>query len=595
MANAGTVTIDFAAETAKFTAELQKVNRRLKGMEDDFSSFGSVVKKVSGIFGGFVSLGAIASFARQTFAAADAIGDAAARAGVAVDSLSRLKFAAEQSDVEFATLTVGIKEFQKTLSLAGSGASSAQKELAFLGLSAAELRNLKLEDQLAAIADAFVGIVNPADQTRIAVELFGRSGADLVPFLNQGSAGIKELAAEADRLGITMSTTTAAGISAADEALKKLKATVSGFFQRGLGEVALALVGTDDPATILDRQIKALEARRDQANRDASGLGDALTTGDNFQLAADLDQRIALVREQLAKLRAVESASQQSAASAAERRQLLADIEKFNAETQRLIESAAVETQNERDAQNVTNARLDQEIELAQRVREVQRTAEQERIAAKLLENQLVEQLSQEHLDALLQQQVASAQQELQVQSDLSALTQQVRKNLGLQEITFEQIKSATLVDIATLAFTGLAGVSKKFAKIQQGIAAGEVVVATAKNIAKAFPNFGLMAKAAAVGAIQLAKIRAVSFGNASASIGVGGAGDSGIGGVEAVQAQEAVAQGASARAQTNIYIDGFIGRDQMETMIDLLRAETDRDVTLFGASSRQAIDLQPA
>jgi hypothetical protein len=45
-----------------------------------------------------------------------------------------------------------------------------------------------------------------AQKTAEAIKLFGKSGADLIPLLNQGAAGIKEMTDEADRLGIVIET-----------------------------------------------------------------------------------------------------------------------------------------------------------------------------------------------------------------------------------------------------------------------------------------------------------------------------------------------------------------------------------------------------
>lgn len=610
MANAGTVTIDFAAETAKFTAELQKVNKRLKGIEDDFSSFGKVVSKVGGIFSGIISAGAIVAFAKQAWDAADAIGTAASRAGVAVESLSRLKFAAEQSDVEFATLTAGIREFQKGLSLAGSGSASAQKEFAALGIEIATLRNLKLEEQLAVIADAFQQVADPADQTRIAVEIFGKSGADLIPLLNEGASGIRELTAEADRLGITMSRQTAVGVDAANDAIKRLFATVSSFTSRALGTIALGIVGTDDPTLIIEEQIRDLERAKAQLAAAGTGIGGGAIA---VQAVEDVDARIEALRTQIEKLRAAEAQAADDSAAAAQRTRLLADIKGFSSETQRLIETAAEDAR--RDAQE--RARL---AELARQdgvsgteplsaemrrawLEEAAVMAEitEQRLQAKLEENLLIEAVNQQHLDTLLAQTTAHANQQYQVESDLGSLLAQVRRNLGADEISYEQIKSMTILQIATTLFSGLSGVNQKFAKVQQKIALAEAIWSTASGVARAlrdypFPaSLGVAAKIAAFGAVQIAKIKSVSFDSPSASVGVGGAGGSAVSAVESTQVQDTVAEGASTRAQTNIYIQGYIGREQMDVMIERIREEADRDVTLFGSSSRQAIDLQPA
>ena len=239
MASAGSVTVDFDARSAKFASELEKVRSSLQKLEGNTAS----VAKAFAVLPSLLSAGAVIAYGKAMFEAADAIGDAAARSGVAVESLSRLKFIAEQSDVEFSSLTVGIKNFQKGLSEATSGSASAIQSFARIGVEAEKIRNLPLEQQLIAIAAGFERVRNPADQTRIAMDLFGKAGAELVPFLQQGPKGLAELANEADRLGITLNGQTIGAIGAADQALKKLKATVDSFFQRALGDIALAIMG----------------------------------------------------------------------------------------------------------------------------------------------------------------------------------------------------------------------------------------------------------------------------------------------------------------------------------------------------------------
>jgi hypothetical protein len=55
------------------------------------------------------------------------------------------------------------------------------------------------------------------------VQLFGKSGAELIPFLNQGRDGINELSAEMQALGVQMSGETAAQAGEFNDALDKLK------------------------------------------------------------------------------------------------------------------------------------------------------------------------------------------------------------------------------------------------------------------------------------------------------------------------------------------------------------------------------------
>ena len=60
-------------------------------------------------------------------------------------------------------------------------------------------------------------------KTALAIQLFGKSGAELIPFLNQGRDGINELSAEMQALGVQMSGETAAQAGEFNDALDKLK------------------------------------------------------------------------------------------------------------------------------------------------------------------------------------------------------------------------------------------------------------------------------------------------------------------------------------------------------------------------------------
>ena len=244
------------------------------------------------------------SFVKRGFEAADALGDAAERAGVAVESLSRLKFAAEQNDVEFGALTIAIKRWQVTLSQAAGGSKEAAQAIGLLKLNAAQLKGLSLEGQLQLIADQFQRIKNPADQTRVAVELFGRSGEQLVPLLRQGGAAIGELTKEADRLGITLDGRTVRSIDAADKALKKLKATLSAFGSGIAGNIALAIMG---PQTNIDAAMMRLEEL--VARRDAILKGSIRVPGPaRAQMLETLNAQIEGMKEALEVLKRSEQA-----------------------------------------------------------------------------------------------------------------------------------------------------------------------------------------------------------------------------------------------------------------------------------------------
>jgi len=84
------------------------------------------------------------------------------------------------------------------------GSASA---LARFGLSATDASGkLKSSKQfLGEVAEQFKSMPNGAQKTALAMQIFGKAGAGMIPFLNKGKEGIKDLAKESDKLGTTLS------------------------------------------------------------------------------------------------------------------------------------------------------------------------------------------------------------------------------------------------------------------------------------------------------------------------------------------------------------------------------------------------------
>lgn len=246
---------------------------------------------------------AFSALAVKGFESANALGTAADRAGVAVESLSKLKFAAEQSNVNFEALAISVKKWQVTLSSAASGGKQASDALALINLKAADLKGLSLEDQLGKIANQFQRIQDPADKTRVAVELFGRAGEELVPLLNQGADGIRQMTNRADELGITLSEKTVKSVDKADKALKILKATIESFGQRAAGSIAEAIVG---PVDNIDSAERSLQKLIDERQALISNLGGKVPSAQFDALLKAMDARIQGARDGLEIVRRME-------------------------------------------------------------------------------------------------------------------------------------------------------------------------------------------------------------------------------------------------------------------------------------------------
>lgn len=65
---------------------------------------------------------------------------------------------------------------------------------------------LSTHEVLLKLADRFKEMPNGAEKTALAVKAFGKAGLGMIPLLNKGSEGVRELEHESDRLGLTLST-----------------------------------------------------------------------------------------------------------------------------------------------------------------------------------------------------------------------------------------------------------------------------------------------------------------------------------------------------------------------------------------------------
>lgn len=171
---------------------------------NDFKKFDGTLK---GTLGGLKSLKAgfaglvaafavkeIAQFAKSVIDLGDNLSDLKKKTGVGVQTLSDLKGAAERNGLSFEQFESSLKKFTVTLTKAQAGSKEAAAGFKAIGLSAADFKSA--DQAIFAIAEKFKNAEDGAAKAAVAVALFGKTGADLIPLLNQGKEGIKGMGAQ---------------------------------------------------------------------------------------------------------------------------------------------------------------------------------------------------------------------------------------------------------------------------------------------------------------------------------------------------------------------------------------------------------------
>lgn len=200
-------------------------------------AFNSIKRRLGGVTRGFFTLKSAAlafglikfgGFVKNVLDAGDQVQKLSIRLGTSTEALSQLKHVASLSGNSFEALTKGMTKLQKSASDASVGLSTPKRAFEQLGISVDEFKKLDATGQLMAVADALENIKNPADRTRIAMDLMGRSGADLISMMDGGSEAIKKGMAEADALGQTLTRVAADEMALANDALTRLGTAFDG-------------------------------------------------------------------------------------------------------------------------------------------------------------------------------------------------------------------------------------------------------------------------------------------------------------------------------------------------------------------------------
>lgn len=267
MAALGELVVSLSANTAKFTEGMNKAEyqsqKAFDSMKKSAVAYGAAI--------GTVAVAAVTAFAfsvKKAVDAADEMSKASQKIGVTTEALSQLKYAADLSGVSFEGLQNGLKKLSVNLYEASNGTITQVETFKALGLSVTDSSGkLKSADMvLEEIADTFQRMPDGVKKTALAVEAFGKAGADLIPMLNGGAEGIRTLRDEADMLGLTIDKAMAIDAEKFNDSIAKLSASYDGFAMR-TGSILLpalnSIVDTvDDTIFGFDKLERAIRKQR---------------------------------------------------------------------------------------------------------------------------------------------------------------------------------------------------------------------------------------------------------------------------------------------------------------------------------------------
>jgi hypothetical protein len=119
----------------------------------------------------------------------DKLGNTADKLGVSFEFIQTLEAAAARSGTSVDAVSSAFGRLQKNITGVDEESKAAQAALKSIGVTSEELAALKPEDQYKLIGERLQAIEDPAKRTAASIQLFGKSGAELLPFFkNLGGA-----------------------------------------------------------------------------------------------------------------------------------------------------------------------------------------------------------------------------------------------------------------------------------------------------------------------------------------------------------------------------------------------------------------------
>ena len=184
---------------------IDALNRGLHSVEGTAKGVTGALRGLTGAAGGLSgALGALApllsvaglvGLAKGALDAGDRMNDLSQSTGVSVESLAKFKKAAALSGTNIDGVAKALVKLSKGMMEASTGNEQASAAFKALGVSITDSKGkLKTSDEvMIQVANRFKAMPDGVAKTALALKLFGKSGAEMVPLLNMGGDAIEKL------------------------------------------------------------------------------------------------------------------------------------------------------------------------------------------------------------------------------------------------------------------------------------------------------------------------------------------------------------------------------------------------------------------
>jgi hypothetical protein len=173
---------------------MQGLQGNAKNAAMGFNNLKGAVAGFGAAIAGSAIVGGLTAVIKKSIDAGDELFNLQAKTGIAANALIGIGNAAKLADVDIATVGKGLTKLSVNLVKAAEGNDGLAQKFKALGVSIKDANGqvVPADKALKQIADRFADMPDGAQKAAAAVALFGKSGADLIPLLNEGAASMEK-------------------------------------------------------------------------------------------------------------------------------------------------------------------------------------------------------------------------------------------------------------------------------------------------------------------------------------------------------------------------------------------------------------------
>ena len=173
---------------------LQGLQGQAKNAALGFNNLKGAVAGFGAAIAGSAIVAGLGAIVKKSIDAGGELDDLRQKTGVSASALFAIGNAAKVADVDLGTLGKGLNKFNINLVKAAEGNEDLARKFQSLGVNVKDANGeiVPADKALKQIADRFADMPDGAKKAEIAVALFGKAGADLIPLLNQGAASLEQ-------------------------------------------------------------------------------------------------------------------------------------------------------------------------------------------------------------------------------------------------------------------------------------------------------------------------------------------------------------------------------------------------------------------